>query len=69
MSGTIYNAMKSPPCKNCDRREVGCHGRCELYREFTERHKSEKSQKLQENNVTSYFIESARRGIKKARRR
>lgn len=25
--------MKAP-CLHCSRREVGCHGRCEAYREF-----------------------------------
>lgn len=25
--------MKSPPCKNCENRKPGCHGKCEKYAE------------------------------------
>ncbi len=28
--------MKNAPCRDCADRKVGCHGNCELYKEFKE---------------------------------
>ena len=26
-----------PPCKDCSNRKIGCHGKCNLYKEYRER--------------------------------
>ena len=34
--------MKIAPCKNCDERAVGCHGKCERYTEWAKAARSER---------------------------
>ena len=33
--------MSKVPCKDCPEREVGCHGRCEKYKEYKENREKE----------------------------
>ena len=35
-------SSKDNPCRNCDERCAGCHGRCDLYREWNAEHKRQK---------------------------
>lgn len=35
------------PCKDCERRKLGCHGRCKEYREF----KAEREEILKRKNA------------------
>lgn len=30
--------MIKPPCKDCERRAPGCHGKCEAYIEYKQKH-------------------------------
>lgn len=35
--------MTNAPCKDCRNRQLGCHGKCELYQRYLEIHAQEKS--------------------------
>lgn len=37
--------IKQTPCKNCDRRQVGCHSKCDNYRLFREQIDKKKEDK------------------------
>lgn len=45
--------MMASYCKDCDSREVGCHGRCEKYLQAAENRKEER-EKAREYNQKAY---------------
>jgi len=51
--------MKQAPCKDCTKRELGCHGKCELYKEFQvetqEFKRNIKKQKRESNEHIAYL--------------
>lgn len=56
------------PCKDCTRREVGCHGKCESYVEWQKEHVEQKRQEKrlkQCGQVAAAYISDALRRMKK----
>ena len=59
------------PCKDCDDREVGCHGKCAKYNEHRERCAEDRKKRFDsyapEHQVENYYIDGCYR--RKMRRR
>ncbi len=34
--------MRTPPCRGCEVRQIGCHRDCEVYRDFANEKKAER---------------------------
>ncbi len=52
--------MKAP-CKDCEKRYVGCHGRCEKYLEFKKANNERLKQKSLEIDADQYAIDNTMR--------
>ena len=52
--------MKAP-CKDCETRYVGCHGRCEKYLEFKKANDERLKQKSLEIDADQYAIDNTMR--------
>ena len=52
--------MKAP-CKDCETRYVGCHGRCEKYLEFKKANDERLKQKSHEIDADQYAIDNTMR--------
>lgn len=52
--------MKAP-CKDCENRYVGCHGRCEKYLEFKKANDERLKQKSLEIDADQYAIDNTMR--------
>lgn len=52
--------MKTP-CKDCEKRYVGCHGRCEKYLEFKKANDERLKQKSLEIDADQYAIDNTMR--------
>lgn len=52
--------MKAP-CKDCEKRYVGCHGRCEKYLEFKKANDERLKQKSLEIDADQYAIDNTMR--------
>ena len=52
--------MKAP-CKDCEKRHVGCHGRCEKYLEFKKANNERLKQKSLEIDADQYAIDNTMR--------
>lgn len=59
--------MKAP-CKDCDKRYVGCHGRCEKYLEFSKANQKRLELIQKENEYNQYQSELSIRIRKHTRR-
>lgn len=46
------------PCRECPFREVGCHGKCELYREWLAKIRARKHRNKGEAEVRDYEIKN-----------
>lgn len=46
--------MIKSPCKDCQRREAGCHGRCEAYKEFEDAKRVEYAQRAERCVIDTY---------------
>lgn len=57
------------PCKDCERRDSSCHGRCAEYKAYCEQHKAEKEAKQMQYEMSDYFIKTALKRRKKNRRK
>lgn len=55
----------SAPCKDCEKRNVGCHSRCEEYQKYSaERHEINRK-KMQESISNSDYVYARRRKVKR----
>ena len=52
------------PCRNCESRTVGCHGKCEAYKEFRSE-LTEAKQTYSRNNAIIYLNQQYRDKIQK----
>ena len=52
--------MKAP-CKDCEKRYVGCHGRCEKYLEFKKANDERLKQKSLKIDADQYAIDNTMR--------
>lgn len=52
--------MKTP-CKDCEKRYIGCHGRCEKYLEFKKANDERLKQKSLEIDADQYAIDNTMR--------
>ena len=52
--------MKAP-CKDCEKRYIGCHGRCEKYLEFKKANDERLKQKSREIDADQYAIDNTMR--------
>lgn len=48
--------MIVPPCKDCSKREVGCHCKCEQFKSYKEKKEAENKRKREYLQAT-YFID------------
>ena len=55
------------PCKDCEKRVVGCHSSCEEYKKFRE-FRNELNEKRHIENQTSCFTVSYEKYIRKGKR-
>lgn len=39
------------PCKDCAKRELGCHSRCDKYKEYEEERRQIRERRLLENEI------------------
>lgn len=53
------------PCKDCERREVGCHGVCGLYNIWCTEHRKEVDRRAKESDFDSFFKKPRKRGRRK----
>ncbi len=64
--------MKAP-CKECGEREIGCHGKCELYRRYKLRRNAESAYayriKKREEAANDALFESCQRMKRRSRKR
>ena len=44
----------SPPCRDCERREMGCHGKCSMYQEW-QRKNEEIKHKIQLKEEVDHY--------------
>lgn len=42
----------SSPCQECERREIGCHGRCDDYKEWKAKRRKINDDREKEQNAT-----------------
>ena len=49
------------PCYNCPDREMGCHGRCERYKEYRAEVDAIKAKKKAESDIVDAIQEAKRR--------
>lgn len=47
--------VKNAPCFNCDGRFVGCHSKCDKYKEFSDSRNVNRDVRLQEIDVDTYY--------------
>lgn len=52
--------MKTP-CKDCEKRHVGCHGRCEKYQEYYKANQERLKQKAHDIDADQYALENTMR--------
>ncbi len=58
--------MHSNPCQDCDKRYVGCHGKCKEYQNWLKEHlkaKKEARNRMRQKNI-GYLGEHFRRNCK-----
>lgn len=58
--------MKRPnvPCKGCEERKVGCHGKCEKYQTFVEDNekiKAERQRQHEEDYIATFYVAERRK--------
>lgn len=53
------------PCKDCDKRQVGCHGSCEEYTEYLAKRRAEweqiQTERDKDRRLDSYEVRRAQR--------
>lgn len=60
--------MMQPPCKDCKKRELGCHGRCPEYQEFRKFRDNLNAERLKDSIIRETLKNgSANRGIYKGK--
>ncbi len=52
--------MKAP-CKNCENRRVGCHGKCTTYSLYKDKVDRVRAKKIEEYRLIGYFRERGRK--------
>lgn len=57
------------PCKGCQRREIGCHGKCPDYVAWQEEHEKEKAKRALEADALDAQIKGLTRMRKESKRR
>lgn len=61
--------MNDCPCKDCDRREVGCHGGCEGYKEWAKQNDERNEKRRSQNEKNECRSNAYRKMINKNMRR
>lgn len=56
------------PCHRCEKRYLKCHAYCEEYKAFQEERSSLRETRKKRVDTESFFIEGARRRLKKYER-
>ena len=58
-------SLMETPCKDCEDREIGCHGKCEKYKEHQERCKEDRGKRFEAyapaHLVDKYVIDGCNR--------
>lgn len=60
--------MKSAPCKDCEKRELGCHSKCEKYKEYRKQHDALSELKRSKEDFENWFAKRTERIAKKQKR-
>ena len=58
-----------PPCKDCENRSPGCHGRCETYLAYAEERRKISDARKQEAVYLDYVTDNAAKINKRLRRK
>lgn len=61
--------MKNVPCRYCETRVLGCHGRCEKYMEFKREREQIMNARHDESDVSGHVIGVLRKQKKRRRRK
>ena len=60
--------MLNAPCKDCDNRNIGCHGQCKKYQDYSVENKKLNDFR-KKNNQTDYdYFEVRKRHLKRGNR-
>lgn len=57
-----------PPCKDCEKRTAGCHGRCEDYLGYREARDAVNEQAYRDGFLKGYEFDSVNRAIRRRRK-
>ena len=60
--------MKTAPCKGCEKRELGCHGKCEAYKEFRKKYDEIIALKRSKEDSENWFAKRAEKFMRKRNR-
>ena len=55
------------PCKVCADRAIGCHGKCEKYKEWRQMFESERKARLKKMEAIDFLDRSAVRGLRRTK--
>ena len=57
------------PCKDCPDRQLGCHGKCDKYKDFKEMSIHYSNQLGKAYGAIGYFYEKAKQNAEKSRKK
>ena len=57
------------PCKGCDKREVGCHGKCTDFKTYQDELQIIREKVEKDRHIKTYYIDRGKRVPKKYARR
>ena len=73
MGGVLTMAKTKPPCMGCTDRQVGCHGKCERFRQYKSDYIAEKTRenlaRKDDAQLRDYAVEAQKRFKKLKRER
>ena len=53
------------PCKDCEKRELGCHSRCEAYRLYNEENERKRNERLIQSKISDLRMNNIGKAIKR----
>ena len=54
---------KEPPCKGCEERYLGCHGKCEGYQNWLEGHRGRQKALAEKKRTENVIADTYRRSV------
>lgn len=56
--------MTTTPCKDCENRQFGCHGKCEKYAAFRAKKEQEAKKRAEDGQLTDLMSRAKTRALK-----